>query len=70
MRTILVVVALGTVAGGCASFNRAGGASGGAVVSGETKSERAETGAATDSIATNGSDTTVAPNAMPTAQPR
>ena len=61
MRTLLLVVALGTVAGGCASFNRPGGASGGAVVTGEAKSQRAETGAATNSVATNGSDSTVAP---------
>jgi uncharacterized protein YceK len=61
MRYVLVAVAVGTLVGGCASFNRAGGAGGGEVVSGETKSERAETGAATDSVATNGSDTTVAP---------
>jgi hypothetical protein len=61
MRTLLLAVTLGTVAAGCASFNRPGGASGAAVVSGETKSQRAETGAATDSVATNGSDNSVAP---------
>jgi hypothetical protein len=58
MRTLLLVVALGTVAGGCASFNRPGGATGAAVVAGETKLARAETGAATNSVATNGSDNT------------
>jgi hypothetical protein len=61
MRTLLLVVTLGTVAGGCASFNRPSGASGAAVVAGDTKSQRAESGAATNSVATNGSDTTVAP---------
>jgi hypothetical protein len=55
MRTLLVMVALAT-AGGCASINRSGGASGAAVVSGETKSPAAEAGANTDSIATSGSN--------------
>jgi hypothetical protein len=77
MRTwaFFIVVTLGTAAAGsgCASFNRAGGASGAAVVAGETKTERAESGAATDSVATNGSDTTgeaVASSARPHEVPR
>ncbi|MGZ3427706.1 MAG: hypothetical protein ACXVCV_13705 [Polyangia bacterium] len=61
MRTILLVVALATVAAGCAGVSRGGGASGAAVVSGETKPAAAETGANTNSVATNGSDTSVAP---------
>lgn len=48
-------VALGTV--GCASLRSAGGESGGAVVSGgENASQRERSGAASDSVATNGSD--------------
>jgi uncharacterized protein YceK len=56
MRTLLLIVAIATSAAGCASVNRATGASGGAVVTGETRSARAESGADTDSIATSGSN--------------
>jgi len=54
MRTLLIVVTL--VAAGCASVNRSSGVSGGAAVSGETKSTSAASGADTDSIATSGSE--------------
>jgi hypothetical protein len=54
MRTALLLVAL--VAGGCASINKSGGAGGGSVVTGENRTEASETGAATNSVATNGSD--------------
>jgi hypothetical protein len=54
---MLVIVTLGTALAGCATVNRGGGVSGAAAVSGESKSERAETGAATDNIAASGSET-------------
>lgn len=55
MRTLLMLATV-TLATGCASFNRTGGANGAQVVSGETKTQSAETGAATDNIATSGSN--------------
>jgi len=55
MRTGLLLVAL-VASGGCATINRSGGAGGAEVVSGEARTEASETGAATNSVATNGSD--------------
>ena len=55
MRTALVLVAI-VAGGGCASINRSGGAGGGAVTTGEARTEASETGAATNSIATSGSE--------------
>lgn len=43
---------------GCAGARSLAGAGGAPAVSGATQDSRAQTGAATDSIATNGSDTT------------
>jgi uncharacterized protein YceK len=58
MRRIILMVAL--VAGGCASVSKGGGSYGGAAVtSGETKPQASETGANTNSPATNGSDTSI-----------
>ncbi|MCU1281653.1 MAG: hypothetical protein JWM53_5199 [bacterium] len=57
-RILFLAVALGTVAGGCATMNRPGGAGGAEVVAGEAKTEASETGATTNQVATNGSDTT------------
>jgi uncharacterized protein YceK len=54
MRTALLLVAL--VASGCASINKSGGAGGGSVTTGEARTEASETGAATNSVATNGSE--------------
>ncbi len=56
MRILFLAVAVGTVAGGCASISSAGGAGGAQVVSGEAKTEASETGATTNQVATNGSD--------------
>ena len=55
-RITFLAVAIATVVGGCASVNRAGGAGGAEVVSGEAKTEASETGATTNQVATNGSD--------------
>ena len=54
MRRVILSVAIATSVAGCASVNRSAGASGGAVVTGEERSVRAESGADTDSIATSG----------------
>ena len=64
MRIFLLVVTL-VAAAGCAGVNRSSGVSGGAAVSGETKSTSAASGADTDSIATSGSEP-----ADPTFSPR
>ena len=55
MRTVLIVVAL-VAGGGCASINSSGGAGGGTVVTGENRTVQSETGSATNSVATNGSE--------------
>jgi hypothetical protein len=55
MRTALLLVAL-VASGGCTSINRTGGAGGGSVTTGENRTEASETGAATNSVATNGSE--------------
>jgi len=60
MRTLLIMVTL--VAAGCASFNKSGGAGGASVTTGEARTEASETGAATNSVATNGSES---PNPSP-----
>jgi len=65
MRTLLLTVAIATSVAGCAGINRGGGASAGPVVSGEIRSSDAETGANTDSVATNGSNTTYPANGSP-----
>jgi hypothetical protein len=56
MRTWIMMFVL--LVAGCASVGGISGAGGGEVVSGEARSEAALTGSATDSVATNGSDTT------------
>ena len=56
MRNMVLAVALALAAGGCATFNRSGGESGGAAVSGENKTPSSESGAAYDNIATSGSN--------------
>ena len=61
MRLILVV-ALATV-GGCATLSKGGGENP-AKAATNAKTEVAKTGAATDSIATNGSDTTAEPTRL------
>jgi hypothetical protein len=58
---ILLVVALATV--GCASINKGGGMNA-AHAATDAKSQVADTGAATNSVATNGSDTTVSPTVL------
>jgi hypothetical protein len=55
MRTALVFVAL-VACGGCANVNRSAGVGGGSVTSGENRTVSSETGAATNSVATNGSE--------------
>jgi hypothetical protein len=55
MRTFLLAVTLVATAG-CAGVNRSAGISGGAAVSGETKTSSAASGADTNSIATSGSE--------------
>jgi hypothetical protein len=68
MRMLIFVVAVATSVVGCAGMNRSSGASGGSVVSGENRSNRAESGSDTDSIATSGSnasDPTGAPSPTP-----
>ena len=54
MRMILMLATVTLATAGCASVNRAGGANGAAVVSGETVKQSSESGAAYDNIATSG----------------
>ncbi len=56
MRTLLMLAMVTLATAGCASFNRAGGAGGAEVVSGETVTPSSESGAAYDNIATSGSN--------------
>ncbi|MCA1665071.1 MAG: hypothetical protein LC659_12520, partial [Myxococcales bacterium] len=68
MRTLILTVAVATSLAGCAGMNRASGASGGSVVSGENRSNRAESGSDTDSIATSGSNASD-PTGLPSPTP-
>jgi hypothetical protein len=68
MRTLILTVAIATTVAGCAGMNRASGTSGGPVVSGENRSNRAESGSDTDSVATNGSNASD-PTGLPSPTP-
>ncbi len=56
MRTLIAVAFVTTALAGCATFNRSTGVGGGAVMSGEDKSQAAEVGSDYDDIATSGSN--------------
>jgi hypothetical protein len=67
-RMLAASLLAGFFAGGCATVSSASGAGGAEVVSGDTQSLSALSGAAGDNIATSGSDTTgqaVASDAKP-----